>query len=85
MVIVMVIIMVVVVIVVIVIHVVGRRSLTPSSSATLVAVAIAHNFAVAIALIVGSDFVDLSTLKDMITKWVIVLATWTEGFISFVE
>ena len=35
--------------------------------------------------IVGSDFVDSSTLKDMITKWVLVSATWAEGFISFVE
>ena len=35
--------------------------------------------------IVGSDFVDSLTLKDMITEWVIALATWAEGFISFVE
>ncbi len=35
--------------------------------------------------IVGSDFVDASTLKDMITKWVIASATWAERFISFVE
>jgi hypothetical protein len=35
--------------------------------------------------IVGSNFVDSSTLKDMITEWVFVLATWAEGFISFVE
>ncbi len=35
--------------------------------------------------IVGSDFVDSSTLKDMITKWVVVSATWAKGFISFVE
>ncbi len=34
--------------------------------------------------IVGSDFVDSSTLKYMITKWVIVSTTWAEGFISFV-
>jgi hypothetical protein len=47
----MVIIMVLDDIVVIVIDVVGRRSLTPSSSATLVAVAIAHIFVVAIALV----------------------------------
>ena len=35
--------------------------------------------------IVGSDFVDLSTLEDMITEWVIVSAPWAEGFISFVK
>jgi hypothetical protein len=35
--------------------------------------------------IVGSVFVDSSTLKDTITKWVVVLATWAEGFISSVE
>ena len=35
--------------------------------------------------IVGSHFVDSSTLKDMITEWVIVLATWAERFISFVK
>ena len=35
--------------------------------------------------IVGSNFVDSSTLKDMITEWVVVSATWAEGFISFVE
>jgi len=35
--------------------------------------------------IVGSDFVDSSTLKDMITEWAVVSATWAEGFISFVE
>jgi hypothetical protein len=46
----MVIIMVVVIIVIIVIDVVGRCALTPSS-ATLVAVAIAHIFSVAIALV----------------------------------
>ncbi len=32
--------------------------------------------------IVGSNFVDLLTLKDMMTKWVVLLATWAEGFIS---
>ena len=35
--------------------------------------------------IVGFDFADSSSLKDMITEWVIVLATWAEGFISFVK
>ena len=35
--------------------------------------------------IVGSDFVDSSTLKDMITKWVVLSATWAEGFVCFVE
>ena len=35
--------------------------------------------------IVGSDVVDSSTLEDMITEWVVVLATWAKGFISFVE
>ena len=35
--------------------------------------------------IVGSDFVDSLTLKDMITEWVVVSATWAEGFISFVK
>ena len=35
--------------------------------------------------IASSDFVDSSTLKDMITEWVVVSATWAEGFISFVE
>ncbi len=35
--------------------------------------------------IMGSHFVDSSTLKDMITEWVVVSATWAEGFISFVE
>ncbi len=35
--------------------------------------------------IVGSDFVDSLTLKDMITKWVIASPTWAEGFISAVE
>ncbi len=35
--------------------------------------------------IVGSDFVDLLTLKDMITKWVVASTTWPEGFISSVE
>ncbi len=35
--------------------------------------------------IVGSDFVDSSTLEDMITEWVVVSATWAEGFISFAE
>ena len=35
--------------------------------------------------IVGSDFVDSSTLEYMFTEWVVVLATWAEGFISFVE
>jgi hypothetical protein len=34
---------------------------------------------------VGSDFVDSSTLEDMITEWVVVSATWAEGFISFAE
>ena len=35
--------------------------------------------------IVGSDFVDSSTLEDMITKWVVVSTIWAEGFISFVK
>ncbi len=35
--------------------------------------------------IVGSVFIDSSTLKDMITKWVVALATWAEGFISSVK
>jgi hypothetical protein len=35
--------------------------------------------------IVGYDFVYSLTLKDMITKWVVALATWAEGFISSVE
>ncbi len=35
--------------------------------------------------IVGSNFVDSSALKDMITEWVVVLATWAKGFISFVK
>ena len=35
--------------------------------------------------IVGSNFVDSSTLEDMITEWVIVSTTWAEGFISFVK
>jgi hypothetical protein len=35
--------------------------------------------------IVGSDFVDSLTLEDMITKWVVLSATWAEGFISFVK
>ena len=35
--------------------------------------------------IVGSDFVDSSTLEYMFTEWVVVLATWAKGFISFVE
>jgi hypothetical protein len=46
----MVVIIVIIVIVIILIDVVGRRPLTPLSSATLVAVAITHIFAVAIAL-----------------------------------
>jgi hypothetical protein len=35
--------------------------------------------------IVGSNFVDSSTLEDMITEWVVVSTTWAEGFISFVK
>ena len=35
--------------------------------------------------IVGSDFVNSSTLEDMITEWVVVSTTWAEGFISFVK
>ncbi len=35
--------------------------------------------------IVGSDFVDSLTLKNMITKWVVASATWAEGFISSVK
>ncbi len=35
--------------------------------------------------IVGSNFVDSLTLKDMITEWVVASATWAEGFISSVE
>ncbi len=35
--------------------------------------------------IVGSNFVDSSTLKDMITTWVVGSPTWAEGFISSVE
>jgi hypothetical protein len=50
MVVVMVIIMVVAVIIVIIIDIVGRRALTPSLSATLMVVAIAHIFTVTIAL-----------------------------------
>ncbi len=35
--------------------------------------------------IVGSDFVDSSTLKDVITKLVVASATWAEGFVSSVK
>jgi len=35
--------------------------------------------------IVGSNFVDSSTLKDMITEWVVASPTWAEGFISSVK